>query len=363
MLDAASPAVEAPPNNGRSALVDPAALAVNGRARSELVAELMERRRDVHALSGTIEAQEEELALRAQQLVERDQEIIQAGWTEAGLRSDILRLERHVAIIAHSKSFMLTAPLRRLATWRHALLDRCTEAAARLRHRAQILRNTSPDLTAAPDLTTLLPHQTDVGEQDPAVATSPARPVTIAGEERTALLAHPPCILSYRFTVPPRARCRVYVALLPEVWERVIDGVEFRLTAANVGGGEVATRSLVNSPGRLSHHRRWTELTLSLAQFAGCEVALTMRTQVPDGELAHFAYGLQKRDAACTRTSQPGDLTRLARPVSELDRLERARRRRDERDGGPSAGLAHSTQGQRRRSRIRSHPCTPHRRA
>ena len=84
----------------------------------------------------------------------------------------------------------------------------------------------------------------------------------------------------------------MHVALLPEVWERVLDGVEFRLTAALADGGEVATASFVSSPGRLPHHRKWTELNLSLARFAEHELVLTLRTNVPDGELAHFAWAL-----------------------------------------------------------------------
>ena len=267
----------------------------NGPSSDLAAAEVMERRRDLHGLTRTIEAQEEELLWRAQNLAEREQEILQLQWTEAGLRREILRLERHVAIIEQSRSFVLTAPLRRVAALRQAALELTNTMSARFRHRVALLRDRSVGPTVASavhDVTTLLPRKKDVGDQDPAIATSPPRPVTVAAEERMAMLAHPPCLLSYRFTVPARAFCRVYVALLPEVWERVIDGVEFRLTAANVDGGEVATSCFVSNPGRLPHHRRWKELNLSLAQFVGLEIVLSLRTNVPDDEFAHFAWAL-----------------------------------------------------------------------
>ena len=50
-------------------------------------------------------------------------------------------------------------------------------------------------------------------------------------------------------------------------------------------------RSLCN-PSRLPHHRRWTELSLSLAQFAGEQITLTLRTDVGEHGIAHFAWAL-----------------------------------------------------------------------
>ena len=153
------------------------------------------------ALTTTIETQEQELAWRTQQLAERDQELLHLRWAEASLRDEILRLERHTSIIEQSRSFRVTAPLRRAATLRTALSERLRALRTHSRHRVQVLRYAPRGATpasAAAAVTTLRPVITDVGGQDPATATSPGRPVTIAAEERTALLAHPPCRLSYR---------------------------------------------------------------------------------------------------------------------------------------------------------------------
>ena len=165
----------------------------------------MRRRRRAHELEATLEDQREALAWKDQRLAEREQEILGLQWSDRELRHEVARLESHVHILEHSRSFKLTAPMRKTIGYLAALADGSRALRERYSHGTRSLR-ASPAGAVAPAVptTSILPVSIDVGEQDPAAATRPGRPITGGDEERTAILAHPPCEPTYEFEVPAR---------------------------------------------------------------------------------------------------------------------------------------------------------------
>ena len=137
-------------------------------------------------------------------------------------------------------------------------------------------------------------------------------PATAPGGMSTALFAHPDSAVSWRLTLPARARIASWVGLVPEVWTKNIGGVEFTIEIDDAADGRrLVRRRLDVRPGSRRADRRWRRLVADPGLGSPLEVVVTLRTQVPDGRSAYAwsAWG----DPQIERLRGPGDMLRFLR--------------------------------------------------
>jgi O-antigen biosynthesis protein len=92
------------------------------------------------------------------------------------------------------------------------------------------------------------------------------------------LVADPPTRVTYRFTMPPRAAFRSYIALIADGWDRGPGAVDFSVSVSATNGRQSIQRTWRIDPAHLPRHRRWVKRRASLARFARQEVELTLST-------------------------------------------------------------------------------------
>jgi Gpi18-like mannosyltransferase len=100
----------------------------------------------------------------------------------------------------------------------------------------------------------------------------------IDGEKRTVLYVNPPSEVRYRLTPPPGAVLRCGIALNPATWAPGKGhGVTFEVRVAEQGvEGTLFSRYV--DPERNPADRRWQEVQVDLASFAGREITLIFAT-------------------------------------------------------------------------------------
>jgi Glycosyltransferase family 87 len=115
---------------------------------------------------------------------------------------------------------------------------------------------------------------------------------TIRGDRRTVLYVHPPSEVRYRLTPPPGAVLRCGIALHPATWAAGKgDGVAFEVRVAEQGVERTLFSRYVD-PKRNPADRRWQEIGVDLATFAGREITLIFATTGgPAGDLDFDAAG------------------------------------------------------------------------
>jgi hypothetical protein len=109
------------------------------------------------------------------------------------------------------------------------------------------------------------------------------------GRERRWLPMPPPAAATVRFRVPAQATFQSGVALQPEMWDAPAgDGVRFAVEVAGTQGSE-RLYDLQLNPRIHEDERRWVEVRVDLGAYAGQDVALTLRTELPgDGQHAQY---------------------------------------------------------------------------
>ena len=90
--------------------------------------------------------------------------------------------------------------------------------------------------------------------------------VTIDGDRRQAIFAHPASRLTWPLRLPGRAVLRTAIALKPEVWERANDGVLFRI---GISDGRYYEQLYYRHlhPAARAEDRRWTPVEIDLRAF------------------------------------------------------------------------------------------------
>lgn len=138
-------------------------------------------------------------------------------------------------------------------------------------------------------------------------------PLHIAGRTRHALFCHPESAVTFRMEDAAGARLTAWAALLPPMWERNPDGVEFVLSArADHGSWQRETRRLVRPRTRTSD-RRWRALRLTIPADVSGPVLVTLKTTLRPAASADSAWAVW------------GDPElEWARPISDVVRLTRA---------------------------------------
>ena len=138
----------------------------------------------------------------------------------------------------------------------------------------------------------ITPVGIEAEHQDAAKVIVWVGPVQIAHVSAPTLFAHPPARVTYRFTMPPRARFQSLIALTPEVWGKNPSGVEFSVSVSAPGGRHSVQRRWHIDPTNESRHRWWMACQVGLARFAQREVEFTLTTSVPAGGSVDWAHAL-----------------------------------------------------------------------
>jgi hypothetical protein len=104
------------------------------------------------------------------------------------------------------------------------------------------------------------------------------RDVTIRGDTKRSIYMHPTSRLTFKnVTVPQDAWLRVWVALLPEAWDKEGDGVYFRFGVSDKRTYDELVRQHVD-PKNNTNDRRWIPITVDLSQYGGLSVDLIFNT-------------------------------------------------------------------------------------
>ena len=107
--------------------------------------------------------------------------------------------------------------------------------------------------------------------------------VTVGGKTRNVICMNRTGSVSYRLYVPPRAKFRSYIALMPETRGRHHRPVAFRVEVLECGGNFKISRQKVIDPNRFNRDPKWIKLTLGLHRLANRQAQITLSTYVPDG--------------------------------------------------------------------------------
>lgn len=110
------------------------------------------------------------------------------------------------------------------------------------------------------------------------------RRLTLQGQERRWLYAHPASEVTVTLTVPPQAWLEAALAMHPDSWDTSVgDGVRYSVAVRRSHDDEpqvVWQRHL--NPRAHSWEREWNEVRVDLRPFAGQTVELTLRTDFAD---------------------------------------------------------------------------------
>jgi hypothetical protein len=99
--------------------------------------------------------------------------------------------------------------------------------------------------------------------------------VTIDGQTKKSIFAHPHSRIIYTVTVPPNAWLETSFALRPDSWDRPGDGAQFRVGVSEGRTYDELLRQYVN-PKR--GDRRWFSARLDLSAYEGRQVKVIMNT-------------------------------------------------------------------------------------
>ena len=150
---------------------------------------------------------------------------------------------------------------------------------------------------------------------------------TVDGESREALVAHPPCRITFRRDVPERAALLFAVAMDPSTYDQPGNGVRFRITC----DGRPLYERVLHAKEQLLD-RGWKVERVSLSDVAGRKREFVFETQAHPGDSVDFC-------AACwaepnivypeAESYRPGFSSRLrTRLESALTRFQGSRLRR-----------------------------------
>jgi len=128
-----------------------------------------------------------------------------------------------------------------------------------------------------------------VGEFPLAIRVAPderytgVTPLTIDGETRQSLFAHPPAQIAWPLTIPPKATLHATCGLSPDVWEKCYaDGVLFRV-AFRCGTEEHEIFSRTVDPVHRPEDRAWHEIRADLSKHGGKVGMLVFETRIGAG--------------------------------------------------------------------------------
>lgn len=101
--------------------------------------------------------------------------------------------------------------------------------------------------------------------------------LTVSGETRRGIFAHPPSRIIWKLTVPQNAWLRTWLALDPAVWTKEGDGVLFRIGVSDGRTYEELLAQHVN-PSETEGDRRWLPVDIDLSPYARQGIDLIFNT-------------------------------------------------------------------------------------
>jgi hypothetical protein len=121
--------------------------------------------------------------------------------------------------------------------------------------------------------------QWESAEKRPSPEIFTVRDVALGGESKRAIVITPSpgTRLIWKVRVPDDAWLRIYVGLLPEVWEQEGDGVLFRVGVSAGGQFEDLVQQHVD-PFKNKGDRKWISMMVDLSTYAGEDVELILNT-------------------------------------------------------------------------------------
>jgi hypothetical protein len=101
--------------------------------------------------------------------------------------------------------------------------------------------------------------------------------VTVNGETKRGIMAHPTSRIIWKVTVPNRAWLRTSICLDPRVWDQEGDGVLFRVGVSDGRAYEELVNQYLN-PYAVHGDRRWVPVSVDLSAYGGREVSVIFNT-------------------------------------------------------------------------------------
>lgn len=126
----------------------------------------------------------------------------------------------------------------------------------------------------------------DQAEKRPAAGAFEVRDAQVGDETRRAIVIPPTAgtRLIWKVRAPDDAWLRVWVSVLPEVWEKPGDGVQFRVGVSDGRTYEDLAVQHVN-PIANQGDRKWLQVMVDLSAYAGEEIQLILNTDAsPPGK-------------------------------------------------------------------------------
>jgi len=103
--------------------------------------------------------------------------------------------------------------------------------------------------------------------------------VRIAGDDRMAILMHPPAGAAWQVKVKAGSVMRFGIGMTEDVWDKPGGGVRFRVKVKPRFGKERVIFEEFINPKKNENERRWLDREVSLSDCAGKKVGLTLETE------------------------------------------------------------------------------------
>jgi anaerobic magnesium-protoporphyrin IX monomethyl ester cyclase len=108
--------------------------------------------------------------------------------------------------------------------------------------------------------------------------------VRIGGQDRMAILMHPPSSAAYRLTITPGTVLRFGMGFSADVWDKPGGGATFSVKIKTRMRSERVVFSELIDPKHNPAHRAWQDREVDLSLYAGKTVELTLATSTPPGD-------------------------------------------------------------------------------
>jgi ABC-type polysaccharide/polyol phosphate transport system ATPase subunit len=112
------------------------------------------------------------------------------------------------------------------------------------------------------------------------------RTIELNSIPRKIIFAHPPSQLTYSLMIEPRSLFGFAIGILPDVWDKIPQGVKFDIDILSEGKQENLF-SRVLQPKRNIGDRGWHNFLISLEKYSGKEVSMIFRTSGSGDDLSY----------------------------------------------------------------------------
>jgi len=113
--------------------------------------------------------------------------------------------------------------------------------------------------------------------------------VRIEGEDRMAVLMHPPSQVTWKIKVEPRSILRFGMAFSTDVWDKPGKGATFEIRIKQRLKKEKTVFSEYIDPKNNLEHRKWNDREIDMSNYGGKTVEITLATSTPPGENQYCA--------------------------------------------------------------------------